>query len=118
MSEQAPVEPTPCEMHPCTEPAIVDIWFVGADPTHIKVCKKHQQEICEQYKEMGKSGQISTHPLDPANPYGERVRTFTHKSRCPECKGLNTRALNTGKVKQYRRCLDCGKRYYEGGILI
>lgn len=47
-----------------------------------------------------------------------KVRTYTHKSRCPKCHTLHTRALRTGRMKQYRICLTCGEKYYEGGILI
>jgi len=48
----------------------------------------------------------------------EKVRTFAHKSRCPVCKGLNTKVRSTGKAKQYRTCIDCGHTYCERGFLI
>jgi hypothetical protein len=46
------------------------------------------------------------------------VRTYASKSRCPKCRSLRTKAQHTGKVKQYRVCLNCGHSYREGGVLI
>lgn len=42
----------------CSNPATTKITFVGSNPSFTKICDKHRDEIFDQYKKMGKPGQI------------------------------------------------------------
>jgi hypothetical protein len=42
----------------CNDPAITKIAFVGSNSSSTKICDKHRDEIFDQYKKMGKPGQI------------------------------------------------------------
>ncbi len=42
----------------CDDYVTIKIAFVGSNPSSTKVCDKHRDEIFDQYKKMGKPGQI------------------------------------------------------------